>query len=45
MLMLPKDRPTKAVAVDITLPWSNAKLGSEARYGKARDYYAIEAPA
>lgn len=43
--LLPKDRPTKAVAVDITLPWSNARLGSEARYGKARDYYAIEAPA
>lgn len=42
--LLPKDRPGKAVAVDITLPWSNARAGSEARYGKARDY-VIEAPA
>lgn len=42
--LLPKDRPSKAVAVDITLPWSNARAGSEARYGKARDY-VIEAPA
>lgn len=42
--MLPKDRPAKAVAVDVTLPWANARAGSEARYGKARDY-VIEVPA
>lgn len=42
--MLPKDRPTKAFAVDVTLPWNSAKLGSEAKYGKARDY-VLEAPA
>lgn len=42
--LLPKDRPSKATAVDITLPWANAKIGSEAKYGKARDY-VVEAPA
>ena len=41
--VLPKDNPRLARAVDTTLPW-NAKLGSEARYGKARDY-TVEAPA
>jgi hypothetical protein len=40
---LPKDNPKVAKAVDITLPW-RAQVGSEARYGKARDYQ-IEAPA
>jgi transglutaminase-like putative cysteine protease len=35
--MLPKDGPKKAYAVDTTLPWK-AKVGSEAKYGKARDY-------
>lgn len=41
--MLPKDNPRKARAVDITLPWK-AVAGSEARYGRGRDYQ-IEAPA
>lgn len=41
--LLPKHAPKLARAVDTTLPW-NAKLGSEARYGKARDY-TVEAPA
>lgn len=40
--LLPKHAPKLARAVDTTLPW-NAKLGSEARYGKARDYL-VEAP-
>lgn len=40
---LPKDNPKRGQAVDITLPWK-AQLGSEARYGKARDYL-IEAAA
>jgi hypothetical protein len=40
--ILPKHAPKLARAVDTTLPW-NAKLGSEAKYGKARDY-TIEAP-
>lgn len=41
--VLPKDNPRTVVAVDTTLPW-RAAPGSEARYGKARDY-TIEAPA
>jgi hypothetical protein len=41
--ILPKDNPRTPKAVDITLPWK-AQVGSEAKYGKARDYL-IEAPA
>lgn len=41
--LLPKDQPRKARAVDITLPWK-AVAGSEAKYGRARDYQ-VEAPA
>lgn len=41
--VLPKDNPKTFKAVDITLPWK-AQLGSEAKYGKARDY-VIEVPA
>lgn len=41
--ILPKDDPRKAYAVDITLPWSNSTVGSEAKYAKAKDY-KIEAP-
>lgn len=40
---LPKDGPKAWKAVDTTLPW-RASVGSEARYGKARDY-TIEVPA
>jgi hypothetical protein len=41
--LLPKHAPKTARAVDITLPWK-ARVGSEANYGKARDYL-IEVPA
>lgn len=41
--VLPKDNPQKAQAVDITLPWGNATVGSEAKYAKAKDYQ-IEEP-
>ncbi len=40
---LPKDGPKVWKAVDTTLPW-RAQVGSEARYGKARDY-TVEVPA
>lgn len=40
--LLPKTAPKKALSVDITLP-GVAGVGTEARYGKARDY-TIEAP-
>jgi hypothetical protein len=39
-----KHNPKKFVAVDTTLPWSNSVVGSEAKYGKARDY-VVEVPA
>ena len=40
---LPKDGPQTWKAVDVTLPWK-AAVGSEAKYGKARDY-RVEVPA
>lgn len=44
---LPKQNPKKTIAVDTTLPsppFKNPSLGSEARFGKARDY-VLEFPA
>lgn len=40
----PKLGPRKFRAVDTTLPWRNANVGSEAKYGRARDY-VVEVPA
>ncbi len=42
--VLDKDNPTKAYAVDVTLPYFNAKVGSQMKFAKARDY-TVEVPA